>query len=306
MDESTIGAAGPVASPSLSRAYQSSWDATQPRRAIGLWAAAPNKAEVKGVIVVDHKIVAKIVAAFTLLTMGSAIPVGASEKDIREILKKMDELYRAESSYSEVVMEIVTPRWERTLEMTVWTEREDKTFIRIHTPRKEEGMGTLRIGNEMWNYLPKTNKVMKIPPSMMMGSWMGSDFTNDDIVNEITYLDDYTYDWTTVDSPEEGVLYITLTPKEDVPVVWGHLVMAVREADLLPVWERYYDEKNRPMRTMTFTDVRQFGSRTLPSTMEVVPAKKEGHRTTVRYTEARFDVPLEEGIFTLRNLRSPR
>ena len=230
----------------------------------------------------------------------------ASESDIREILQKMDELYRAESSYSEVTMEIVTPRWERTLEMTVWTEGEEKTFIRIHSPRKEEGMGTLRIGNEMWNYLPKTNKVMKIPPSMMMGSWMGSDFTNDDIVNEITYLDDYTYDWTIVDSPEEGILYIKLTPKEDVPVVWGHLVMAVREDGLLPVWERYYDEKDRLMRTMKFSEVRQFGSRTLPSTMEVVPAKKEGHRTTVRYTEARFDVPLEDGIFTLRNLRSPR
>jgi hypothetical protein len=190
--------------------------------------------------------------------------------------------------------------------MTMWTEGQDKTFIRIHAPRKEKGMGTLRIENEMWNYLPKTNKVMKIPPSMMMGSWMGSDFTNGDIVNEITYLDDYTYEWTTVDSPEEGVVYIELTPKEGVPVVWGYLVMAVRESDLLPVWERYYDEKDRPMRTMTFLDIRQFGSRTLPSTMKVIPANKEGHRTTVRYTEAEFDVPLESDVFSLRNLRSPR
>jgi outer membrane lipoprotein-sorting protein len=203
-------------------------------------------------------------------------------------------------------MEIVTPRWQRTLEMTIWTEGEDKTFIRIHAPRKEKGMGTLRIENEMWNYLPKTNKVMKIPPSMMMGSWMGSDFTNDDIVNEITYLNDYTYDWTTVDSPEDGVVYIKLTPNDGVPVVWGYLVMAVRESDLLPVWERYYDEKGRPMRTMTFLDVRQFGSRTLPSVMEVIPANKEGNRTTVRYTAAEFNAPMEDDIFTLRNLRSPR
>jgi len=235
-----------------------------------------------------------------------AMPAAADNSDIEKTLKKMDELYRAESSYSEVVMEIVTPRWERTLEMTVWTEGEDKTFIRIHAPRKEQGMGTLRIENEMWNYLPKTNKVMKIPPSMMMGSWMGSDFTNDDIVSEITYLKDYTYGWTEVDEPEEGVVYIQLTPNEGVPVVWGYLVMAVRESDTLPVWERYYDEKNRLMRTIMFIDIRQFGTRTLPSTMEVVPANKEGHRTTVRYVAADFDTQLEDDIFTLRNLRSPR
>ncbi|MGD8413204.1 MAG: outer membrane lipoprotein-sorting protein [Candidatus Latescibacterota bacterium] len=235
-----------------------------------------------------------------------ALPARGDQGEIESVLKKMDELYRAKTSYSEVEMEIVTPRWDRTLKMTIWTEGDDKTFIRIHAPRKEEGMGTLRIENEMWNYLPKTNKVMKIPPSMMMGSWMGSDFTNDDIVNEITYLDDYTHEWAKPEDAEDGVMYIRLTPKDGVPVVWGSLVMAVRDSDTLPVWERYYDEKGRLMRTMKFADVRQFGSRTLPSTMIVIPANKEGQRTTVRYIEAKFDVPLEGDTFSLRNLRSPR
>jgi outer membrane lipoprotein-sorting protein len=238
-----------------------------------------------------------------------AASVGAAastDDEIVRILEKMDRLYRSETSYSEVVMEIVTPRWERTLEMAIWTEGQDKTFIRIHAPRKEKGLGTLRIDNEMWNYLPRTNKVMKIPPSMMMGSWMGSDFTNDDIVNEITYLKDYTWEWAAVDEPEEGVVYIRLTPKDGVPVVWGYLVIAVREDGLLPAWERYYDEKERLMRTMVFSDIRQFGTRTLPATLEITPASKEGHRTTVRYSESRFDEPHEGDVFSLRNLRSPK
>lgn len=226
--------------------------------------------------------------------------------DIKVILEKMDELYRSKTSRSEVTMDILTPHWERTLQMTVWTEGLKKTFIRINSPRKEKGMGTLRIGNEMWNYLPKSNKVMKIPPSMMMGSWMGSDFTNDDLVNEITYLKDYTYEWATVESPKPDLLYIKLTPKEGVPVVWGYFILAVRESDFLPVWEAYYDEKDRLMRTMKFSDIRQFGKRTVPSTMEIIPANKEGHRTTARYDEAEFDVPLEDDIFTLRYLRSPK
>jgi outer membrane lipoprotein-sorting protein len=228
------------------------------------------------------------------------------EHDLAEIMVRMDELYRSESSYSDVEMEIVTPNWQRTLHMNIWTEGVDKTFIRILAPKKEKGVGTLRLSNEMWNYFPKTNKIMKIPPSMMMGSWMGSDFTNDDIVKEVTYLDDYTYEWMNIDSPEAGVLYIKCTPKEGVPVVWGHLVMAIREADYLPLWEKYYDEKNRLMRTLTFSDIRDYGDRTLPATMEVIPVKKDGHKTVVRYTSAEFDIPLDDDVFSIRNLRSPK
>ncbi len=246
-------------------------------------------------------------AAGLLLIFLAAVPAAgrAGEHDLDTIVKKIDELYRSETSYSEVEMEIVTPRWQRKLSLVIWTEGMKKTFIRILEPLKEKGMGTLRIGNEMWNYLPKTNKVIKIPPSMMMGSWMGSDFTNDDLVDEISYLEDYTYEFAEIDAPQEGVLYIKAVPNEGVPVVWGHLIIAIRESDYLPVWEKYYDEKNKLMRTMLFSDIRQFGTRTLPATMEVVPENKEGHKTIVRYTSAKFDVRIDGDVFSLRNLRSP-
>jgi outer membrane lipoprotein-sorting protein len=237
----------------------------------------------------------------------AATPAGDPDgPDLRAVMQKQDDLYRSASSYSEVTMEIVTPHWERTLEMRVWTAGLDRTFIRILEPRKEQGVGTLRIGDEMWNYLPKTNKVIKVPPSMMMGSWMGSDFTNDDLVDEFTYLDDYTWSWADVDTTDPGTLYVRCTPKEGVPVVWGHLILALRESDYLPVREQYFDEKGRLMRTMRFSEVRQFGERTLPSVMELVPANKEGNRTIVRYEEAEFDIAVDDDTFTLRNLRSPR
>ena len=127
-------------------------------------------------------------------------------------------------------------------------------------------------------------------------------------VKEITYLEDYTYKWASVDTAEtaeDGMLYIELKPNPGVPVVWGSFLMAVRESDLLPVWERYYDEKGRVMRIMRFSDIRQFGTRKLPSTMELIPANKEGHRTFVRYRNAEFDIPLDDNTFSLRNLRSP-
>ena len=150
---------------------------------------------------------------------------GEQLHDVESIVKKMDQLYRSETSHAEIEMQITTPHWERTLAMTVWTMGMDKTFIRITEPKKEQGVATLRIGNEMWNYLPKTNKVMKIPPSMMMGSWMGSDFTNDDLVKESSMLNDYTYQLIKPANAVPDYVYIQLTPKEDSPIVWGRLLL---------------------------------------------------------------------------------
>jgi outer membrane lipoprotein-sorting protein len=223
---------------------------------------------------------------------------------VRQIVKKMDELYRSTTSKALMEMEISTPQWQRTLKIQAWSSGMKKTFMRILEPKKERGMATLRIGNEMWNFLPKTNKIIKIPPSMMMGSWMGSDFTNDDLVKEFTFIDDYTFEMTTVSQPEKGLLYVKCTPKKDVPVVWGYVLLAVRAGDYLPVWEKYFNEKGELVREMLFKEIKRFGRREIPAVMELVSAKKPGHKTVVRYLQAEFDIPLNSGIFGLRNLRS--
>jgi len=224
----------------------------------------------------------------------------------REIVKIMDELFRSKSSIAKFEMKIITPNWERTLEIDAWTLGLEKSFFRIQAPLKEKGMSTLKVGNEIWNYLPKTDKVMKIPPSMMMGSWMGSDFTNDDLVKEYTYLNDYTFEMTTVDKPEPGILYVKSTPKDGVPVVWGYVITAVREKDFLPAWQKFYDEKKQLMREMIFKDIRTFGKRTIPAVMELVPVNKPGQKTTVRYVDIQFDVNLDNSIFSLRHLQEKK
>lgn len=230
-----------------------------------------------------------------------AVPGGA---DAREIVKKMDELYRSSSSTLTMEMEIITPHWTRTLKMNAWSIGMDKTFIRILTPKKEKGIATLRIENEMWNFLPKTNKVMKIPPSMMMGAWMGSDLTNDDLVKEFTLIDDYTFELTEVENPEEGAVYVKCIPNEGLPIVWGHVIIAVKEKSYIPLWQKYYDEKGKLMRVLEYKDVKTFGNREIPAVMELVPTHKEGHKTVVRYLEAKFDIKVDKEIFSLRNLRT--
>lgn len=224
----------------------------------------------------------------------------------RDIVKKVDQLYRSSTSYARMEMEIVTPHWQRTLALEAWSMGTDKTFILINSPKKESGTATLRIKNEMWNYLPQTAKVIKVPPSMMMGSWMGSDFNNDDLVRETSMLDDYTFKMIEPREKEPGILFIEMIPHENTPVVWGKIILSVRESDYLPVREEYYDEKGKLMRLMEFKDIRQMGGKTIPTVMELTPQNKEGNKTIIRYLKVDFDIPINDAVFSLRNLKKGR
>jgi outer membrane lipoprotein-sorting protein len=239
-----------------------------------------------------------------LLLTGLFASGQSTEPEAARIVKKIDDLYRSDASHGKLQMDIVTTHWQRTLTMEVWTEQLEKTFIRILDPAKERGVATLRIGTEMWNYLPKTNKIIKIPPSMMMSSWMGSDFTNDDLVKEYTFLDDYDFHLSIPPDAKSGEIYIDCIPKPGRPIVWSRVVIAVQADTYLPIWQKYYDERNNLMRTLQYGEVRRFGSRTVPAEMVMIPEHKEGSRTTIRYLELEFDASLPAEIFSLRNLRS--
>ncbi len=236
----------------------------------------------------------------------ASLSAATAADQARDIVAKIDRLYRSNSSYAVMEMEITTPHWQRTLSLEAWTKGTEKTFIVIKEPKKERGTATLRIGSEMWNYLPQTAKVIKVPPSMMMGSWMGSDFNNDDLVRETSMLDDYDFRMIELPRPEPGTLSLEMVPHENTPVVWGKIVLTVRDKDYLPLREEYYDEKGIMMRLMEYKEIRQMGGKTIPAVMELTPKNKEGNRTVVRYLRVDFDVPLSDDVFSLRNLKRGR
>ncbi len=245
------------------------------------------------------------IIGLTPAAMLSADP-SADSLEVQKIIQEIDELYRATSSYAEVEMAITNPNWQRTMTMKVWSLGRDKTFVRILTPNKEKGVGSLRIENEMWNYLPKTDKVIKIPPSMMMSSWMGSDFTNDDLVKEFSLWEDYSYELITPDSAVDSLVYVNCIPHPDLPIIWANIVIAANRNDHLPVWQKYYDDKGRMMRLMTYHDIQEFDGRRLPATLEMTPRNKEGHKTIIRYHKLSFDAEIDEELFSLRHLQSPQ
>lgn len=223
-----------------------------------------------------------------------------ADNDAAALLKKMDELFRSKSSVSTMKMEIITPNWQRTLEMQSWTIGMDDTFIRVLSPRKDRGVATLKKNQDMWNYFPKINKVIKVPPSMMMGSWMGSDFTNDDLVREVSLVEEYQV----AKQVEDENYRLTLIPKKDTVTVWGKIEFVVNQHTLLPLEQNYYNEKGDKVRTMLFSDIRDFNGKKMPAIMTMIPLNKTGHKTIIEYVEAEFDIDIGDNVFTLRNLQT--
>ncbi len=248
----------------------------------------------------------KLTAAvlFTILFVLSASAANAKPQiNAIEILEKVDDLWRGESSYADITMEVTTVHWQRSLKMRVWSLGKDYSLIIITHPPKERGVATLKALKNIWNYLPRVNRVIRVPTSMMMAEWMGSHFTNDDLVKESRMSEDYDVEITFDGTRDGSAVYdLTLTPKPEAPVVWGKIVTTVTKVDLLPTKSLYFDEEGELARSMVFTGIRMFEGRKIPATLTLIPADKPMEKTVVRYEDMKFGLGLDTKFFSLRNL----
>ncbi len=234
-------------------------------------------------------------------------PVAAQTVDTlsaKEIVRRADELLRGKTMQGKYRMTIMRPDWQRSTEFAFWSEGTEKSFIRILSPPKDRGVAFLKIGRQMWQYIPRINRVIKIPPSMMLESWMGSDFTNDDLVKESSIVEDYTHRLLGREKLGGDEAYkIELTPKPDAPVTWARVVEWIRVSDLIPLRAEYFNERGEHIRTLRFADVKEMGGRRLPARMELIEETKPGHKTVLLLEEAVFDRPIPSSIFSQENLR---
>jgi len=227
------------------------------------------------------------------------------ETTAAQILDRVDDLYRGRSAHGKMTMQVTNPNYQRELGMEFWSLGTEKTLVRILEPLKERRTATLKNGNNIWNYLPKVDRTIKIPSSMMGGAWMGSDFTNDDLVKEHRLARDY--DPRITFRGERGgqsVIEITCTPRPRAAVVWGKVVVSVRAPDFVPLESLYYKENGALARRLTFSEVREVGGRKIPTKMTMLPVDKPGHSTVVSYQSIEFDVDLSPRLFTVENLRN--
>jgi outer membrane lipoprotein-sorting protein len=225
--------------------------------------------------------------------------------DLDAVVEYFEDLYRSTSSIARAELVITKPRKTKRLELRMWTEGEEKALIVIEAPVREKGTATLKIDDNLWHYFPKINRTIRIPPSMMLSSWMGSDFTNDDVVRDSSYRNDYTYELTGVSEspPGWGIRFVA---KPGIVGLWNRFDVVMSEDGRLPQKAEYYDRKDRLARTITWSDVKVFDGRRIPAHMTLVPADEEGQMTEFIYHDIDYDVALRADTFSLSNLERKR
>lgn len=221
-----------------------------------------------------------------------------------EVVRKADEKLRGQTSHANMTIETVRPTWKRELKLKTWTKGTNYAMILITSPVKENGIVYLKSGKEVWNWIPSIERVIKLPPSMMTQSWMGTDFTNDDLVRESSVVEDYTHSFAG-DSVIQGrnCHRIKMIPKPDAAVVWGMVIVWIDKKDYLQMRAEFYDEDNIRINVMQSFDVKTMGGRLLPSRVEMIPADKAGEKTVMKYDSITFDQPIDDNFFTIQNMK---
>lgn len=224
--------------------------------------------------------------------------------DVEAVLTHLDALYRSKSSVSRMEIRVASRRTTRTLRMKAWTRGEEEVLVIIEEPPREAGTATLRVGDNLWNYLPRIARTIRVPPAMMLGSWMGTDFTNDDLVKESSLRKDFLSRVERRSEDPKG-WWLTLDVKPEVVGRWARIELLLSD-DSLPVEERHFDRKGRLARTMRFDEVKTLGGRRLPARLVLTPEGAEGQSTELRYLEIEFDVPIADDTFSLSRLEQKR
>jgi len=254
------------------------------------------------------RILLGIIFIFTLLSFPMNTPFGqqddAAVKKAKDILREIEDMWRGTSSHSVLTMQVKTAHYTRDMRMEGWSKGKDKTLVRILSPLKDKNTATLKSGNDIYSYLPKTDRTIKLTSGMMMGSWMGSHFTNDDLVKESRMEEDYDPS-ISFEGNREGmdVIEFTLIPKPDAAVVWGKIVAIVLAEDYMPLKYFYYDEDMNIARTMTFSRFEMLGGKIRPKVMKVIPADKPDEYTELVYEDLELNIGLEDHFFSISSLK---
>ena len=231
----------------------------------------------------------------------------AFAQDIKEIIRKSDEKFRGTSSEGEMTMIIERPTWSREVTMKSWSLGNEYSLIYITAPAKEKGQVFLKREKEMWNWVPSIERMIKIPPSMMMQSWMGSDFTNDDLVRESSIVHDYTHKLLGEEIIDGYNCYkVELIPLDDAPVVWGKVIIWVSKEEYYWLKSEYYDEDGLLVNTENLSEVKQMDDRKIPTRMEMIPADEPGNKTIIIFRNMKFSVKIDESFFSQQNMKRVR
>jgi outer membrane lipoprotein-sorting protein len=240
-----------------------------------------------------------------LMTMGFS--AFGQQPSAKEIIKKANDLMQGQTNESYMRMSIVRPTWQRTIAFHSWAKGRDYSLVIITEPAKETGQTFLKRKNEIWDWVPNIQRMIKLPPSMMSQGWMGSDFTNDDLLKAASIVEDYDHTLLGTEACNgEDCYKIKLIPKANAAIVWGSLIKWVSKKGYFQMKTEFFDEDNQLVKTESASVIKTMGDRELPTHFEIIPADKPGNKTIVEFEKATFNKPIDDGFFSQQNMKTIR
>ncbi len=225
--------------------------------------------------------------------------------DVDQVSETLDTLWTSDASIARVELSVVRPRGTRTLRMKVWTRGTTRALVVVESPERERGTATLRRDRNLWTYLPRVARTMRVPPSMMLSSWMGSDFTNDDLTQSASYREDF--NGTIIGHSRDGHGWVLrYDAKEGVVGLWKRVDFIINADGTLPILAKYYDRRMRLARTLRFDQVREMGGRRIPTRLTLSPEDRPDEHTELTYLDIEFDAHVPSSTFSLTELERDR
>lgn len=219
-----------------------------------------------------------------------------------EVMDHLNDLYRSDAAHSRMTMQITTENWERTLEMESWAQGADRALIVIRAPAREAGTATLKTDEGLWNYAPRADRLMRVPSGMMSEGWMGSHFSNEDVMRESDYNDDYDTTLSVREEDGESVLVASSIPLPSAAVVYTRIDYVMTAEGWIPLRAEFYDEDTL-IRTFRYSDVQDIDGRPIPMRLEIIPHETPDESTVIIYDELELDADVDDSVFTQRGLR---
>ncbi|WP_428737338.1 outer membrane lipoprotein-sorting protein [Sulfurimonas sp.] len=229
-----------------------------------------------------------------ILLLISTLTFANTEQSAYDILKKVDENMRGQNVYMQMKIAITSSTHQRTMKVQTWAQGNKKSFVKTIYPPKDQGITFLSLDNQMWQYVPKIERVIKIPPSMMLQNWMGSDITNDDMVKQSSIVDDYD---ATILKTQNNLVTLELIPKEDAAVVWGKIISVIDTSNYTNKKDTFYDEDGIEVRTFSYDKVKKVGKYYLPTYWKISPSDKKGSFTEIFIEDVKYDTDISEQYF---------
>ena len=247
-----------------------------------------------------------ILTLFLPLSLLIGLYANVDAQDPLTLVEKSFNYMRGKTSISTVDMTIHRPDWERVVTIKAWTKGEDESIFWIIAPPKDHGNGTLKKKKQMWMYNPKVNRSIKIPPSMMSQSWMGSDFSNDDLSKTDSMIKDYIHTIEGTETHEGKKVYLIKSmPKPEAPVIWGMQKLKIRE-DRIFLAQEFYDEDLKLVKALTTLQIQMLGGKLFPKVWKMQKADVKDKYTVLEYKELIFDRDLPDRLFTVSSLKTFR